>query len=195
MKNTLLFSLFALGVSTHALAEDDTYVGLALGSGEMLGLADFASAQRADDFTATANGIKAFVGQQINRHLAFELSYTDLGKYTMNVSQPNVITREWTISAISFDAVGMLPVGENFFLFAKLGYAFTSTTLSKLDIGASVLQTQSKDVIKYGLGGEYVFGKEYGVRLEYELYPKVGGDRADLASDVSFLSLAGNMRF
>lgn len=105
---------------------------------------------------ANATGGKVFAGYRFHPNFAAEVSYVNLGS-----------TDGARGEGASADVLGILPVGYNTDLFAKVGVADL-----KLKSGAG--DSGSKVGANYGIGATYHFNRNIGVRAEAERYEKVG---------------------
>ena len=125
---------------------------------------------------------KIFGGYQVNRNFGVELGYTDLGKASASGGGVNA-----SIESTAFELVGVgsFPINNQFSVYGKLGFYHAETKL-KSNIGVSDSETNTD--LTYGLGVQYNFTGNLGVRGEWQRYSSVGGgDIGD--SDVDVLSV------
>ena len=87
-----------------------------------------------------------FAGYAFTPMVAVEAEYLDLGKVTGIGGGAE--SRGYTVSG-----VGSIPIGEQFSLFGKVGYAMISTK----DISSVPSPDAESDAITYGLGGQFNF--------------------------------------
>jgi OmpA-OmpF porin, OOP family len=134
-------------------------------------------------------------GYQLNDHFAVEFSYVDLGsvgyRATATVSDgveeaEAEVGLESSASGPVLSALGILPIGERFSVFGRVGFSLLSakgTARITLD-GASdrVSQDAQKSDPMLGVGVEYSLGKYSAVRLSWDRYFDVGTD--DVTGDV-----------
>ncbi len=75
-------------------------------------------------------------------------------------------------------ARGILPVSDQFDLFARAGYGFAKAsadvTASAAGISASASESETTDDFAFGVGAQYNFADRHGVRLDYASFG--GGD-------------------
>jgi OOP family OmpA-OmpF porin len=72
--------------------------------------------------------------------------------------------QSYNVESTQIAVTGTYPINEQFDVFAKLGYA-----MNKLKGDATAGCTNcSKDDYLYGVGGQYNFNKQVGIRLQYE---------------------------
>ena len=196
-KNLLLLALTAaLGATSAQAADTGFYIGGSFGQSQ---ISDFSGSDLDREFatlgiTSTTttddsdSGWKAFAGYKITKNLAVEGSYTNLGEATARtvVTAPVAGTFNSTLEfeSWSISAVGILPLNDQFSLFARLGLnvwnldgsvtgtGSGSTTVTTGDDGADVV---------YGLGASYNFSQNLSLRGEWERYDFDGSD-VDLLS-------------
>jgi len=120
-------------------------------------------------------GYKLLAGRKFNRNFAIEAGYFNLGKfgYTANMAAGSEIATI-ELQGVNLDAVGILPFGEKFSAFARLGLTYTQAKDTFQGTGAIVVShsNPSKDEanFKVGLGVQYNFTPALGVRGEWERY-------------------------
>jgi OOP family OmpA-OmpF porin len=133
------------------------------------------------DFKDT--GWKIFAGYRVNRHLAIEGTYGAWGEITVSAGA-NRGTGE--IDSMGIAAVGILPLGDRFELFAKAGMASSEQRFTVT--GPAIAGTASRDETEFhfGLGATYRLTKNFGIRAEWE--------RLD-DSEVNLFSLGVQYRF
>lgn len=116
-------------------------------------------------------GWKAFAGYRIMKYLAVEGAYTNLGEATANtiVTSPVAATVNTKIEAESWtlSAVGILPLNDQFSLFARLGLNAWNSDISST--GTASDSADGTDVV-YGLGASYNITKNLNLRGEWERY-------------------------
>jgi OOP family OmpA-OmpF porin len=119
-------------------------------------------------------GWKIFGGYRMNRNVAFEGAYTDLGSFTAGGTFAGLPANvNVDVTSFSAAALGILPLGgDRFSLFGKAGLSFT-----KFDGSGSVgsFSGSSRDdetELLWGLGATYHFSRNLGVRAEWERFNK-----------------------
>ena len=137
----------------------------------------------------TDTAFKIFGGYQINRNFAAETTYQDFGKASL--SNGGGVNASIKSQAFDVSALGMLPFATHFAAYARLGVYFASSDgTSNVGINAS---KANSDLI-YGLGLQWDPMSNLGVRVEYQVYSKVGG--GDLGKgDIEVLGVSGLLRF
>ncbi len=125
---------------------------------------------------------KILGGYQVNRYVAAEFGYTDLGKVSASAFG---LTDEIKTTAWELTAVGSLPLAERFSLFGRLGLYRAEVKESTNFVGN--FKATSTD-LTFGLGARYDISKNLGIRGEWQKYKDVGG--GDIGkSDIDVISL------
>ena len=185
-KPLLLLALSAaLGVTSAQAADTGFYVGGSLGQSKIdisasdidaeLASAGYTSSTSVDD---SDTGWKLFAGYRFMKYLAVEGAYTNLGEASANsiitvpgsgVANATVEGEAWTVSAL-----GILPIGDKFSLFGRLGVNFWNADVSATATtsGASAALSGDDDGtdMVYGVGAAYSFTPNLSVRGEWERY-------------------------
>jgi OOP family OmpA-OmpF porin len=136
-----------------------------------------------DGFTTTSIsnddrhfGFKAFGGYEFNRYFALEGGYFNLGKFgfTADTSPAGSLRGDIKLQGANFDAVGSVPLGDKFSLFARAGVNYADAKDSFAGTGAVTVIDPSPGRwaanYKFGFGAEYDFTRFIGMRLEAERY-------------------------
>ena len=175
-------ALLLSGVPSAYALEDYWYTGLGVGySRVQFYPADFSSngifQDSKKDFDA---GFKAFIGYQINRNWAAELSYTTVGKFHYMYNNGS-ITQDavYKVTGVGFSLVPTIPLTRNFSLYGRFGTFFSTTRLTIYNTnfgkGNTSAGLQSSDpTLLTGFGAQYFFDEENGIRIEYENFGTVG---------------------
>jgi OOP family OmpA-OmpF porin len=139
----------------------------------------------------TDTAFRIFGGYQFNKHFGVELGYADLGSATISGAG---ITASVEAKAWDLVAVGRLPISEQFSVFGKLGmYRADSDLSSNTPLIGSASDTNTD--ITYGIGLQYDFNKNFGLRAEWQQYKKVGSDSTGGDGDVDVMSIGVVYRF
>ena len=192
-KQLLLIALSAaLGVSSAQAADTGFYVGGSFGQSTAndfngsdidadLATIGITSSTSTDD---SDTGWKVFAGYRFMKYLAVEGAYTDLGEFTAHstVTSPSagivdssIETDAWTISAL-----GILPLGDSFSLFGRVGVniwsADYSDTFTIGGIPGSASEDDDGTDWVYGVGAAWNFTNNLSLRGEWERYDLGDGD-------------------
>lgn len=140
-------------------------------------------------------GYKLFGGYQFNKYFALEGGYFNLGKFDYSLSTPTR-TSEGSVKVmgVNLDAVGILPVAEDFAAFARVGAHYAQTKASFSGVSMADSNPKESDLnYKFGVGLQYAVTDAVGVRLEAERYrinDAVGND-----GDIDLFSIGLTYRF
>lgn len=173
----LAILLFVLTMSFGATLAGSFYAGASVGD------TSIKVDDSAGNFDASATSFKAFAGFDFKRFLGVEGGYVDFGSPDDSVGGTDV-----SISATAWDAfiVGKLPIGDHFDIFGKLGLVFWD---SDVKIQGSGSDSDSGNDTVWGFGLDFIFGKHFGVRGEYEVF------NIEDTDDVAMLSVGAFWRF
>jgi OmpA-OmpF porin, OOP family len=163
------------------------YVGGGIGQSTAdIDVSTFGPGANADD---KDTAFRIFGGYQINKHFGVELGYSQLGEW--KVSEPGFGDTKFEAKAFDLVAVGTLPLGSNFSLLGKIG-------LYKGDLDASdptgSLSESSTD-LTYAIGAGYDFNKNFGLRVEWQRFQKMGNKDTTGESDIDVMSIGVVYRF
>jgi hypothetical protein len=135
------------------------------------------------------------VGYRFNSYVAAEFGYIDLG----TVDYANQVQLQQVGTPFLFDSdlrilshgpfasvIGLFPVGERFDVHLRGGLYFSDTRLRVRSMATgvpdSLISFEVKDSDKDffgGIGATWNINPSYSVRVEYQHYLDVGGDRTD----------------
>jgi len=140
-------------------------------------------------------GWKGFVGYRFLKFLSVELAYVDLGEFSINAQSdgtgifaPGDVRFSADSDTIALQAMGILPLGERFSIYAKYGYHKWDAKLRASDSLTSGSDSEDGEDPMYGLGVNFGLKGAGSIRLEYELY-----EIDDV--DVDLISVAFAFRF
>lgn len=122
------------------------------------------------------NGFTAFLGYDLNKRLAIEVGYNDLGESTraaiINEANTNGKNKVKVVTA-----AGVLksdPIANNLVFFIKGGLARIDHD-ENVSGGATQNNSLKSTNLFYGLGANYEFSKGLAIRAAYEVYGKDDG--------------------
>ena len=139
--------------------------------GGTIGQAEYKDATGDDKDTAW----RILGGYQFNRHFAAELGYHDLGQ--VSAVEGN---------AIEVVGIGAFPIVDKLSAYGKLG-------VYRGELEAPGVKETNSD-LTYGVGLQYDFLKNVGVRGEWQRYSKMGGGNL-VETDVDVMSVGLIYRF
>lgn len=135
-------------------------------------------------------GYKLQLGYQFNENWALEGGYVDLGKFKYNsASSLGALNADVKATGWNIDAVGTLPINEQFSVFGKIGLIRAKFEATATGPGGSASASETESKSTWGIGGTYNFSKTVGVRAEWERFNM--GDN----SDVDLLSVGLAFKF
>lgn len=199
----------APGVSAQQ-ADPRFYVGASLGQSSVdidggartaqLTALGFRAASTSLDDSDTAG--KLFAGVRVLRYFAIEGSYVDLGRtsFTSTVAPDGSLKVSTKVTGWGLDAVGILPIGERFGVFAKIGAFraeskadYSAAGVLRLRNGTSDRKTTTD--FKYGVGAEFAVLRNLAIRAEWERFQGLGNDRTGGERDADLVSIGIAFRF
>ena len=142
---------------------------------------------------------RIFGGYEVNRHIAVELGYANLGETSASgiVSGVN-INANIEVTAWDLTAVGSIPVMDRLSLYGRAGLYLAETEASATGsvpgFSTSVNEKESNTGFTFGFGVKFDILRSLAVRGEWRRYVEVGGDDVG-ESDVDVLSVGLLYRF
>lgn len=134
-------------------------------------------------------------GYQLNDHFAVEFAYVDLGSVnhqatstlTDGTDTAVVDTRlESSANGPVVSALGILPIGERFSVFGRVGFSLLNAEGSAritLDGDSQrISQSSQKSDPVFGIGAEFSMTRHFTLRLAWDRYLDVG--TADVSGDI-----------
>ena len=173
-------SLAAIGLLAGSLTQAATpgrYSGIAIGATGI----DVNNTS----FDETDVGFKWFGGIMVTPNLGLELAYIFGG--TIDASSGPV--RAVESNAFTIEAVGSIPLGEKFSLYAKAGIGFYDAYVATR---AGGYYSNSDEDFIYGAGGSLAINKKFELRLEWQ---ELGFSTSAYKGDFSVLSLGFAVKF
>jgi OmpA-OmpF porin, OOP family len=148
-------------------------------------------------------GWRPFVGYGFGPYFAIEAAYADLGSFnsTTTVDPPGTFEARSEIKGYELDAVGRLPLGDRFSLYARAGAFRGKTTTNYSGFGSVMVfedgAEQHKQATKatYALGAGYRITDHIGTRLEWARYNDMGDVLTGGQRDIDLVSLGVSYTF
>jgi OmpA-OmpF porin, OOP family len=144
------------------------------------------------DAEDTDVAFKVFAGYQFNSIFSLEGGYFDLGRsnFTVETFPLGTLSNEMSVVGFNIDAVASLPLTEMFSIFGRVGATYTEVKASFAGTGFVTVgdssDTNKSENYKYGLGLQFNFSENFGMRLEAERYmltnPQENDDDIEVAS-------------
>ncbi len=131
-----------------------------------------------DSWDEDDTAYKFFAGYRMNRFLAFELDYINLGEPSGAVVPGRNV--DASVDGFAPYVVGTFPLGQYFEVYGRLGYYFYDATRGVQDELDNRVQfdEESEDLV-YGAGIGANIGEKFNIRAEYEKFDLQGLDDAD----------------
>lgn len=145
--------------------------------------------------------VKLQAGYQFSPYFAVEGGYINLGStsYSATLNNTARASADVDASGLSISAIGVLPLGSDFSLFAKLGAinARVKTTVkasvNSTSLSGSEDSTDIKPII--GLGAAYALNPNVSFRAEIERYKDLGDDDTTGEGSVDLFSAGIVLKF
>lgn len=118
--------------------------------------------------TNPSTGYRIAGGYHFTPNWGAELGYTESGNGTSG-------NQNYKVNSTQIAVTGTYPVNEQVDVFAKLGYAANKVTGN----ATSGCSDCSKNDFLYGIGAQYNFNKQFGIRVQYEDIGKVTDSGTD----------------
>lgn len=166
--NKVLFAILLSGWTTSAWATGAYFAA----SGGMANTRFDTVANGMEDDVTHPLSFGGALGYAINKYVAVEAAYFNLGRLTYVRSTAPQVRRGIESAALSVSAVGMYPVGRQFSVLGKLGIArSTSKTSLEWCSSCGVLPPESVNTgLSYGLGFQYDATDAIGIRFSLDIY-------------------------
>jgi OOP family OmpA-OmpF porin len=191
MTKTQLLATLALTLPVMAHA-GDWYAGLDVGSAQSEAKIDEyvlfgATTARASD---TTTGWRLRGGYQFSRFFALEVAYVDFGDVDYHFDPddcpfgapgPCPFNVRTSINGFVGTLRGILPIGDHWFLDARLGYGVMNVDANEIG-GADTSASNDNNTVHYGIGGGYRFNEHWEILADYSEYAQddlgdlLGGD-------------------
>lgn len=204
MNKHLLFVALATALAATSVQAADSgfYLGGSVGQAKLDNLSgsDLDRELARNGYTSTTNlddsdtGWKLFAGYRFMKNFALEGAYTNFGTFSARsaITAPSagVVNTDVDLEAWTVSAVGILPIGDHFSVFGRLGVNVWNVDVSATGTGsggtARAAVSEDGTNVVYGLGAAYAVSKNLGVRAEWERYDFDGTDVDLLSAGVSF---------
>jgi OOP family OmpA-OmpF porin len=188
---------FALSPSLHAqMSTSGFYAGVGAGQAKANDACTGAAAVGITSCDDTDTAWRIFGGYRLYEYVAFEIGYADGGKYKASGVVLGVpASGEIKANAWDFVVVGILPFNKQFSAFGKLGFARWDIDASGSALGLSASVSDNGLSPTYGLGVQYDFAKQFGVRVEWLRYQDVGDENTTGQSDVDVIGASVLFKF
>jgi len=133
---------------------------------------------------------KLFGGYQFNQNFALEAAFVDLGdvSYSGSFAGATVTGGRIQNSGLNLSAVGVVPLGQRFVLFGKVGMFLWYSEATDVTGGFRFYSEEDGADLSVGLGAGVAIGQRVSLRAEWE--------RFDMSNtDVDLVTLGFTFRF
>jgi len=144
----------------------------------------------------SAAGWRVRGGYQLGRFFALEVAYVDFGELEYHLDPddcpngapgPCPFNVRTSISGFVGTLRGILPIGDHWFLDARLGYGQLRSDANQIG-GAAIESSRDNGAFHYGIGGGYRFNEHWEILLDYSEY-----NQEDLGNTLSGASGSYNL--
>jgi opacity protein-like surface antigen len=168
MKAFAALALLTATVAVPAMAQTNWYAGVGVGRGNLnvsgTDLTGLGNAQVEDNGTVWGLDL----GYRFHPNFALEAGYYDLGKYDFSGRAGAVnVTGNAKLESYSISLVATAPLGEQFDLYGRVGYAHSKFKFSATGPINSAFAADTQDEATYGIGGHWWFNRQVGLYAEW----------------------------
>jgi hypothetical protein len=122
---------------------------------------------------------KLFAGWRFLRYLAAEVSYINYGEVkTQGTVGGATVTATSSVQAAGVSAVGSVPLGDRYWLLARLGLLQSKTSMRSTG-AVTASQDHGETELHVGIGALAQLGRRWAMRVEYE---RLNDTRIDLST-------------
>ena len=132
------------------------------------------------------------VGYQLNKNFAIEGGYLGSNNANYSASGGNLgagLTGNASISGWKVEAVGILPVADQFSLLGKLGVAGSKDSATASGAGNTFTASGTKTGVTYGIGAKYDITQNVAGRLDFDEY-QIGSSSSSINIEVWTVGVA-----
>lgn len=188
--SALAFPVYAEGFYVvGSLGQTTTHIDTSAIEDPLAGKPGFSSTTDGTD-----TGYKLQLGYKFNPYLAVEGGYINLGNASYKAKQVGVgqLSLTYRAQGLNAAAVGILPLGERFSLFAKGGllmaWVDTDETFTKNGLTKTQSFSGSSLGENLGVGMAFDLSKQVALRAEYDWFHNVGDKDKTGRANISMLS-------
>ena len=190
----LLLAGLCAAPAAHAGEESGGYFGAAIGQASV---SDYCSNTGGIVVTSCDDkdtSFKIFGGFRFTRNVAVEVAYVDLGKYPATVLLGGPINVNVELTGVTVQAVGIVPFGNEFSVMGRIGAILWDLNSSASVPGFSIANSDSGVDIAMGVGAQYKFTRNFGIRADLDYYPNLGNSNTG-EDNVSAVSIGAVFLF
>lgn len=178
------FLLTTVSISNAQDTANGFYVGVGVGHSDQKDACDDISGS-CDD---TDTGWKIFAGYEFNQYLSLEGGYADLGESDADTIVLGIpVSADAEITGFFLSGIASWPINDSFSVFGKLGAIYWDVETDADGGGISVSEDENGTDLMFGVGAQYDFTDNIGIRAEWERFNDVG-DSDTGESDIDLIS-------
>jgi len=178
----------AAGAIFSVAAYSQVYVGASLGSTDAKDFCEL----RGSSCDKTGTAWRGFAGAYFTPNFALEAGFIDFGKTTDSDAGSST-----KVDRRAADLLGVFAYRANrASIFAKVGGYYGQTKLTVETAGSPSQTSESRGGLTFGLGAQYDFFRNLGVRADWQRYMKVGSSSTGGQTDIDtfLLGLVWSLR-
>jgi OOP family OmpA-OmpF porin len=171
----LLLAGLCAAPAAHAGEESGGYFGAAIGRASVSNYCSDTGGLAVTSCDDKDAAFKIFGGYRFTRNVGLEVAYVDLGKYHATGSVlglPFDVKTELT--GVTVQGVGIVPLANEFSLMGRIGAIFWDLSNSGTVGGFRGGGGDSGVDIAMGVGAQYKFSSNFGIRADLDYYPNLG---------------------
>ena len=156
-------------------------------------------------------GYQAMFGYRFHRYFAAEMGLAQFGSMDVTATAdvdfddgegfvPTKVRVAYSVGGPIFSVIGILPMGDRFELFGRVGYLFASAqqkfsaSVDGQNAGSGSVKGDSQD-LAYGVGFSFHINQVYSIRGEYQQIDEVGQPSRTGQEDLKVFGLGVIIRF
>ena len=190
----LLLIALCAAPAAHAGEESGGYFGAAIGQASVSDYCSNTGGLVVTSCDDKDTSFKIFGGFRFTRNVAVEVAYVDLGKYPATVLLGGPINLNVELTGVTVQAVGIVPFGNEFSVMGRIGAILWDLNSSVSVPGFSVADSDSGVDIAMGVGAQYKFTRNFGIRADLDYYPNLGNSNTG-EDNVSAISIGAVFLF
>lgn len=146
------------------------------------------------------SAFRVYGGYRFHRHFAAEVGYVDLGRFELrsNVLPTGTFDSSMRSRGVDLSVLGLLPIGDRFTLFGRVGVlgartrsSFSSSGSVRINEGSGNDSERSSGAL-YGVGVMASITPNFDVRVEFTEHRKLGDD---LSGEFEVQTLAAGVQY
>jgi len=161
-------------VPAFAQFAPSAYIGAGIGRGNLnINATEFTGLSNATvGDTDTSWTVRA--GWRFHPYMALEAGYYEFGTYDFRGNAGAVtVTGDAKVESYSLSLVGILPMGEHFEGYGRIGYAHTKAKFSANTAISSAFAADTQNEATYGIGARWHFARNWSLFAEWMKNDKI----------------------